>query len=247
MKALFVRPLDSSSGEASARTPRSAGLRTPGDSLNPGAPASGEWFDLAMAIRQGDVVSHYDMCQAERRNLQQGMNFRPGGRRSVILMSLRKGAPYADRIEESGRVLIYEGHDEPRGPDTPDPKTIDQQERTPHGRLNQNGQFARAAQLHRDRGDDPELVHVYEKIKPNIWTFNGVFRLVDAWREASEGRKVFKFKLELLEDQDAERPDGPHDLLHNRVIPSDVKREVWKRDDGKCVQCGSADNLHFDH
>ena len=48
----------------------------------------------------GAVVSHYEMCQAERRNLQQGMNFRPGGRRSVILMSLRKGAPYADRIEE---------------------------------------------------------------------------------------------------------------------------------------------------
>ena len=54
----------------------------------------------AVSIRQGDVVSHYEMCQAERRNLQQGMNFRPGGRRSVILMSLRKGAPYADRIEE---------------------------------------------------------------------------------------------------------------------------------------------------
>src|SRR4051794_1391176 len=89
-----------------------------------------------MVIRQGDVVSHYDMCQAERRNLQQGMNFRPSGRRSVILMSLRKGAPYADRIEESGRVLIYEGHDEPRGSERPDPKTVDQQERTPHGRLN---------------------------------------------------------------------------------------------------------------
>ena len=36
------------------------------------------------------------------------------------------------------------------------------------GRLNQNGQFARAAQRHRDRGDDAELVHVYEKIKSNI-------------------------------------------------------------------------------
>jgi hypothetical protein len=30
-----------------------------------------------MAIRQGDVVSNYEICQAERRNLQQGMNFRP--------------------------------------------------------------------------------------------------------------------------------------------------------------------------
>jgi 5-methylcytosine-specific restriction endonuclease McrA len=25
------------------------------------------------------------------------------------------------------------------------------------------------------------------------------------------------------------------------------KLEVWKRDKGRCVECGSADNLHFDH
>src|SRR4051795_5864488 len=98
------------------------------------------------------------MCQAERLNLQRGMNFRPGGRRSIILMSLRKGAPYADRVEDDGRVLIYEGHDEPRTADVPDPKAVDQPEYTRHGRLNQNGQFAQAAQRHRDRGDDPELV-----------------------------------------------------------------------------------------
>jgi len=143
-----------------------------------------------VAIRQGDVVSHYEMCQAER-NLQQGMNFRPGGRRSVILMSLRKGAPYADRIEEGGRVLIYEGHDEPRSAAVPDPpKKLDQPEYTRHGRLNQNGQFARAARLHRDTGQEPELVHVYEKIKSNIWTFNGVFRLVDAWTEQAGQRRA---------------------------------------------------------
>jgi hypothetical protein len=41
--------------------------------------------------------------------------------------------------------------------------------------------------------------------------------------------------------------DAPQDLEHNRVIPSDVKLAVWKRDRGQCVTCGSADNLHFDH
>jgi hypothetical protein len=154
-------------------------------------------LDWRVAIRQGDVLSHAEMCQAERRNLQQGMNFRPGGRRSVILMSRRKGAPYADRVEEGGRVLIYEGHDAPRSPETSNPKSLDQPESTPSGRLTQNGQFAQAAGRHRDRGDAPELVHVYEKLKPNIRTFNGVFRLVDAWKEPSGSRKVFKFKLDL--------------------------------------------------
>ena len=31
------------------------------------------------------------------------------------------------------------------------------------------------------------------------------------------------------------------------MIPSDVKLAVCKRDGGKCVRCGSTDNLHFDH
>src|ERR1700756_404076 len=32
-----------------------------------------------------------------------------------------------------------------------------------------------------------------------------------------------------------------------RVIPQKVKIEVSVRDQGKCVQCGSTDDLHFDH
>jgi 5-methylcytosine-specific restriction endonuclease McrA len=31
------------------------------------------------------------------------------------------------------------------------------------------------------------------------------------------------------------------------MIPSSVKLEVWKRDKGRCVICGSETNLHFDY
>ena len=31
------------------------------------------------------------------------------------------------------------------------------------------------------------------------------------------------------------------------MIPPSVKLEVWKRDKGKCVKCGSTNNLHLDH
>jgi 5-methylcytosine-specific restriction endonuclease McrA len=34
---------------------------------------------------------------------------------------------------------------------------------------------------------------------------------------------------------------------HTRLIPSEVKKEVWKRDGGRCVICGEMKNLHFDH
>jgi len=32
-----------------------------------------------------------------------------------------------------------------------------------------------------------------------------------------------------------------------RRIADDVKREVWRRDGGKCVRCGSRENLEYDH
>jgi len=36
-------------------------------------------------------------------------------------------------------------------------------------------------------------------------------------------------------------------ITHPRIIPSDVKRQVWERDGGRCVYCGSTENLEFDH
>jgi len=30
-------------------------------------------------------------------------------------------------------------------------------------------------------------------------------------------------------------------------IPSEARREVWRRDQGKCAQCGSRENLEYDH
>jgi holliday junction DNA helicase RuvB len=32
-----------------------------------------------------------------------------------------------------------------------------------------------------------------------------------------------------------------------QAIPSEVRREVWRRDEGKCVKCGSRENLEYDH
>jgi predicted RNA-binding Zn-ribbon protein involved in translation (DUF1610 family) len=32
-----------------------------------------------------------------------------------------------------------------------------------------------------------------------------------------------------------------------QAIPSEVRREVWRRDQGKCVKCGSRERLEYDH
>ena len=198
-------------------------------------------------IRQDDVISYLEMCREEGVNLQRGMNFRLRGRLSVILMSLRPGAPYADRIEENGKILIYEGHDISASKAGPNPKMIDQPEHYSGGSFTQNGLFYKSAMSYRYYNNEPELVKVYEKIKSGIWVYNGLFKLIDAWQEQSNARKVFKFKLELLEDHIPDNEAEAKKIDHNRLIPTSVKLEVWKLDRGRCVICGSQDNLHFDH
>ena len=202
-----------------------------------------------MPIYPGDIISHSEMCIEEGFSLQRGMNYRTKGRITIILMSLRKGAPYSDRVEENGEILIYEGHDTPKN-FAKFPKLVDQPDSTPKGTLTENGKFFLAAQKYKDGIQDAEQIKVYEKIKDGIWVYNGIFELIDAWIEKSDSRNVFKFKLRITDktiDQKEQRISELKDLDHNRMIPTSVKLSVWKRDQGKCVQCGSKDNLHFDH
>ena len=199
-------------------------------------------------INPGDVISHAEMCVIEGFMLQHGMNFRTRGGASVILTSVRPGAPYNDRVEEDGRVLIYEGHDVPSN-EARDPKSVDQQMKTPHGSPTRNGLFYAAAKLHKDDGRTAELVRVYEKVRQGIWVYNGLFRLLDAWQAKDEhfDREVFKFRLEITDAKTAKQRRAPAPDDESRMIPTPVKLAVWKRDKGRCRQCGSDKNLHFDH
>ena len=175
------------------------------------------------------------------------MNFRGGRMYSVILMSVRPNAPYRDRIENDGSTLIYEGHDVPRTRGTADPKALDQPEFTRTGLLTENGKFHEAAQEFKRGLRKPELVRVYEKIKAGIWSYNGLFELVDSWREYDGRRQVFKFELIAVDDVESETLPAAPSFIHRRIIPTPVKLEVWKRDGGKCVKCGATTELHFDH
>lgn len=158
----------------------------------------------------------------------------------------RPNAPYRDRIEDDGSTLIYEGHDVPRSSLYPDPKVVDQPERLPSGRPTENGRFHRAAQEFKRGVREAERVRAYEKIRQGIWTYNGLFHLVDSWVEHDGNRNVFKFKLVAVEEEEA--PSGTKCVSRSRrVIPTQVKLEVWTRDGGKCVKCGKTDELHFDH
>lgn len=194
-----------------------------------------------------EVISYLEMCQREGSSLQRGMNFSVGGTHSVILMSLRPNAPYHDQVLDGGFTLIYEGHDVPRTQATPNPKLIDQPEKYPSGAHTENGKFHKAAQDFKNRRRQPERVRVYEKLHRGIWSYNGIFHLVDSWKEKSGERTVFKFKLIAVEGEEDFSIPAPINPVRRRMIPTPVKLEVWKRDGGKCVVCSATDELHFDH
>ena len=189
------------------------------------------------------------MCQREGLSLQRGMNFNCPPKHSIVLSSHRPGAPYEDRLEKDGTVLIYEGHDEPRSTSCPQPKLVDQPLQTRSGKPTQNGLFHDAAQAFLRGEITPVEIRVYEKIKDGIWSYNGRFALVESWMETVRQRRVFKFKLEALRDADDQwdptQPNPPEQ--QRRIIPTAVKLEVWRRDKGACVICGSMRDLHFDH
>jgi hypothetical protein len=197
-------------------------------------------------MQANEILSYLEMCRREGLSLQRGMNFATPRSHSILLSSHRPNAPYSDHLEENGSVLIYEGHDEPRSSSNPLPKLVDQPIRTKNGKLTRNGLFVEAARAHINTGSPAEHVRVYEKIKDGIWSYNGIFELIDTWCESDGKRQVCKFKLRSLPD--AEPLNIVRDLLGpRRIIPTSVKLTVWHRDGGNCVRCGAINELHFDH
>jgi len=191
-----------------------------------------------------DIISYAELVAAENANVQKGMNFQIKPEYSIFLMSVRKNAPYADEWDEKTGTLIYEGHDAFSNW-VKDPKEADQPLSTPNGTLTENGKFFTAAQSYKMRMiKEPHKVKVYEKIKDGIWCYKGFFNLVDAALVNSGERKVFKFYLKPVEYITKKKQI---ELPHSRLIPTTVKIEVWARDKGQCVLCGSKENLHFDH
>ena len=140
------------------------------------------------------IVSYPDMVKREGMMLQRGMNFRVKPHYSIVLMSVRKGAPYNDRWDEERGLLEYEGHDERRVSGIA-PKLIDQPMSHPGGSLTENGKFYHAAKAYAAGERPAEKVQVYEKISSGIWCDRGRYDLVDAAIVSDGQRKVFKLSL----------------------------------------------------
>ena len=196
-------------------------------------------------LQADDIISYAELVYEEGQNLQKGMNYKVTPHYSVFLMSVRKNAPYADEIDSRTNAIIYEGHDAHRNHNE-NPKSIDQPFQTPNGTLTENGKFYVTALAYKlGLTSEPHKIKVYEKIREGIWSYKGFFNLVDAKIINTGARNVFKFYLQPVEVKKFRKKAII--IPHTRLIPTEVKLEVWKRDKGKCVKCGATVNLHYDH
>jgi hypothetical protein len=91
----------------------------------------------------------------------------------------------------------------------------------------------------------------------NYWAYRGVAVNVDGGADLSLDEVKLRIKHAVLRhDKSLERMRREVEALENveRVdaarrerIPDSVRLFVWQRDQGKCVKCGSAEKLEFDH
>ena len=104
-------------------------------------------------MQRGEIIRYVDMTIAEGINLQRGMNYNvPGKNYHIILMSVRKNAPYADKWLPEENAIIYEGHDVQKNynfSSLPSDK-IDQPMFNPSGSLTENGKFYQAAMRYKE-------------------------------------------------------------------------------------------------
>ncbi len=78
------------------------------------------------------------------------------------------------------------------------------------------------------------------------YTYEEAEELFETTVKAEKKAKLSKIKRKISQRVQELYSDIPVDD-ERKPIPDDVKMTVWQRDGGKCVKCGSNENLEFDH
>lgn len=117
-----------------------------------------------------------------------------------------------------------------------------------------NVQAAITTELLRVDQDFQTLAHVEERGENHRNPLSCVHRM--GWIWASRRNLTDEQWIGII-DQKRSRDEAVLNVLaaatrplqgdQSRLIPIDVRREVWRRDEGKCVNCGSQERLEFDH
>ncbi len=90
-----------------------------------------------------------------------------------------------------------------------------------------------------------------------FWVFRNKVLKVDGWEAASREEVVTRVTHKVLSEEKAFeklkadierfRKMGQVSSAPREPIPEDVRIFVWRRDQGRCVMCGSQERIEFDH
>ena len=61
-------------------------------------------------------------------------------------------------------------------------------------------------------------------------------------------KQTFSFCSEVCKNEfQNNHPEVFYKGHRRHSIPTDLRKIIWNRDEGKCVKCGSENNIHYDH
>ena len=69
-----------------------------------------------------------------------------------------------------------------------------------------------------------------------------IYFIYDWWVGGNLFQRTFMTELDEELDEDDDKP-----IRKRKPISQNIKDKVWRRDNGKCVLCGSNENIEFDH
>jgi RNase P subunit RPR2 len=97
-----------------------------------------------------------------------------------------------------------------------------------------------------------QCVHCGKKLRAAAGTPEAAQK-AEIWRTYGDliykSKSLWRHSIKLLTPLEFETVPAPmpYEQTTRTPIPEAVRAEVWRRDQGRCVNCGSKENLHFDH
>jgi Holliday junction DNA helicase RuvB len=92
---------------------------------------------------------------------------------------------------------------------------------------------------------DADAIQLIGSSANRPWIVSYLLELVRVYAQARESSERITFDMVTQALKTMESDEQAYQRREG--IPSEVKREVWRRDEGKCAKCGSRENLEYDH
>ena len=92
---------------------------------------------------------------------------------------------------------------------------------------------------------DADAIQLIGSSANRPWIVSYLLELVRVYAQARESSERITFDMVTRALKTMESDEQANQ--RREVISSEVKREVWRRDNGRCAQCGSQERLEYDH